>query len=112
MENESTMSTRRKFDMQFKEDAVNLLLRSGKGVRETAAELGIKKTNLSRWKIEHLKKLDGSTPAGGPAGMKPSDFEKENRDLRKELSYVKEQRDILKKAISIFSGDGSSRMSS
>ena len=77
MENVSTMSIRRKFDKQFKEDAVNLLFRSGKGISETAAQLGIDKTNLSRWKIDHLKRLDGVAPAGGAAEMKPSEMEKE-----------------------------------
>ena len=45
-------------------------------------------------------------------GMKPSEMEKEIQRLRKELNYVTEQREILKKAVSIFSADGSSRMSS
>ena len=112
MENESTMSKKRSFDKQFRTDAVNLLFRSGRSAQDVAAELGVGRSNLSRWKINQLKALDGEAPSGGPMGMKPSEMEKEIQRLRKELSYVTEQREILKKAVSIFSADGSSRMSS
>jgi transposase-like protein len=44
--------------------------------------------------------------------MKPSEVEAENRRLRRELAHVSEQRDILKKAISIFSQEGRGRTSS
>lgn len=106
------MRTRKKYDTQFKEDAVQLLISSGRKACEVAAELGIERSNLGRWRHEYLHRLDGATVASGTTEMKPSEMEKEIRNLRKELNYVKEQRDILKKAISIFSRDGSNSMNS
>ena len=106
------MRTRKTYDKQFKEDAVRLLISSGRKIKEVAAELGIERSNLGYWRKEYLNKLDGTTAVSGVTEMKPSEMEKEIRNLRKELNYVKEQRDILKKAISIFSRDGSSSMNS
>ena len=106
------MRTRKKYDTQFKEDAVQLLISSGRKVKEVATELGIERSSLGRWRREYLHRLDGATVADSATEMKPSEMEKEIRNLRKELNYVKEQRDILKKAISIFSRDGSSSMNS
>lgn len=105
------MTRSKNYDKQFKDDAVRLLISSGKKLREVAAELGVERSNLGRWKREYLVKLDGCTGVNVSMEMKPSEMEKEIRSLRKELNYVKEQRDILKKAISIFSRDGSSHMS-
>jgi len=69
-------------------------------VRDVAKELGINRSNLGRWRIEHLKKLDQGIAT---SGITPTDLEQENRKLRKELAYIKEQRDILKKACGILS---------
>ena len=94
---------RRKYDQAFKRDAVELVIRSGKTATDVARDLGINGVMLSRWKQEHLARMDESCGALAESGMKPSEVEAENRQLRKELAYVSEQRDILKKAISIFS---------
>ena len=96
----SAMSIRRKYDDEFKRDAVRLLINSGRTVNAVAEELGVERSNLGRWRIEHLKKLDeGSTETG----ITPTELEKENRRLRRELAYAEEQRDILKKACGILS---------
>ena len=94
---------RRKYDEQFKRDAVEMVIRSGKSSTEVAKGLGINGNMLARWKQEHLSKMDESCGDLPASGMKPSEVEAENRRLRRELAYVSEQRDILKKAISIFS---------
>ena len=106
------MRTRRKFDEQFKQDAVRLLMSSDRTLKDVAGELGIERSNLGNWRKEALLKVDGQVTGKNPLEMKPSELEQENRKLRKELSYVMEQRDILKKAISIFSRDGVERTSS
>ena len=94
---------RRKYDQEFKQDAVEMVIRSGKSSTEVGKDLGINGNMLARWKAEHLAKMDQSCGALPGSGMKPSEVDAENRQLRKELAYVSEQRDILKKAISIFS---------
>lgn len=96
----TTMSIRRKYDDEFKKDAVRLLISSGRTIREVAEELGVERSNLGRWRLEHLSKLD---KVSGETGITPSDMEEEIRRLRKELAYAQEQRDILKKACGILS---------
>ena len=96
---------RRKYDKEFKRDAVALVIRSGKSATEVGKELGINGNMLARWKQEHLAELDGSCGPQTEASMSPSEMDAENRRLRQELAYVCEQRDILKKTVGIFSRD-------
>jgi len=103
---------RRKYDKDFKRDAVAMVIRSGKSATDVAKDLGINGVMLSRWKQEHLARMDESCGALPESGLKPSEVEADNRRLRRELAYVSEQRDILKKAISIFSQEGTGRTSS
>jgi transposase len=97
----STMiKTRKKYDEEFKKDAVRLLISSGRKPKDVAVELGVALSVLGRWRREHLMKLDSSTK---DTGIKASEMEEEIRRLRKELAYAQEQRDILKKACGILS---------
>lgn len=102
---------RRKYDAEFKRDAVEMVIRSGKTAADVARDLGISGVMLSRWRQEYLARMDESCGALAQSGMKPSEVEAENRQLRKELGFVSEQRDILKKAISIFSQEEGGRTS-
>jgi transposase len=81
---------RRNFDPNFKREAVTLWQNSGKPAAEIAQQLGIQQRLLYQWKRA------GVAPAG-PQG----DLQAENAALRRELALVREQRDILKKALSI-----------
>jgi len=106
------MKERRKYDDKFKDDAVQLLLGSDKTIREVADDLGVGRSCLGRWRQAYLKKLDGYAEEAGDTERLPSDVEKENRQLRKELAEIRQQRDILKKAIGIFSHDPDKYMGS
>ncbi len=92
--------SRRKFDKEFKLMAVNLCL-SGKATREVAEDLGITVDLLNRWKREHRRFKEGSF--SGHGNMNMTDEQKEIAKLKKELREAQLERDILKKAISIFS---------
>jgi transposase len=105
----STMKIRRRYDAEFKKDAVRHLMTSGHSITEVAEELGIERSSLGKWRREHLKAMDAEVHGDD---VKASDMDAENRRLRIELSHVREQRDILKKAISIFSQEDKGRMSS
>ena len=96
------MKSRRKYDDQFKSDAVNLAMSSEKSMSEVARELGVPDGCLGRWKRDYLNTLDGDASEVGAKRL-PSDIEKELRQTRKELAEVTLQREILKKAIGIFS---------
>jgi len=100
----SKIIRRRKYDKEFKEQAVRRLLEGEKTTQQLAEELGIHWGMLGRWKREHLERLDGADPEK-PA----SKLEEENQRLRKELASVQEPRDIFKKALSIFSRTNNTR---
>ena len=85
----------RKFDRQFKEEAVRLVTEGGRSVSDVAHGLGIHENLLHTWKRKHKE-----NPAGG-LHLKPSD--EELRRLQKENANLKEDREILKKALAIFS---------
>ena len=89
---------RRKFDSQFKMEAVRLVL-NGKSITQVADDLGINANVLARWKREYLQDKDHAFP--GQGHLKPDD--EELRQLKKQLRDVTEERDILKKALAIFS---------
>lgn len=95
----------KRYDRQFKEDAVRHLISSGESVSEIARNLGTTPYSLNRWKAKYLEEAD---KAGAGAGRKPSEVDAENRSLRKELARVTEEREILKKAL-VFFGQESQR---
>ena len=90
---------RRKFDREFKEDAIRLILDGGRSVREVARDLGIHENMLSRWKKEYLQDKEHSFP--GKGHMKP--HEEELFKLKRKIADLEEDRAILKKALAIFS---------
>lgn len=92
----------RVFSKEFKEQAVLLTETSGKKVGEIANDLGIRENMLWRWKKEFREAGSRSFPGQGNR-QQGTDLEEENRRLKQELLDVKMERDILKKAVAIFS---------
>lgn len=92
--------TRKQYDKEFKEMAVNLVL-SGKSSSEVADDLGIRTELVNRWKREYEQYGTGSF--SGKGNMNLTAEQKEIIRLKKELKDAQTERDILKKAISIFS---------
>jgi len=89
---------RRKFDSEFKTSAVELVLR-GKTISEVARDLGITTGMLSRWRQLYLEDKEHAFP--GKGHLRPED--QQLRDLQRQLRDVTEERDILKKALAVFS---------
>ncbi|MBO0723131.1 MAG: transposase [Blastocatellia bacterium] len=81
-------NTRRKYDEEFKRQALTMI-RHGQSVRSVAQALGISENLLHNWKRA--------------ARADQSDTELEVEQLRQRLKQVEMERDILKKALSIFS---------
>lgn len=92
--------SRRKYDDEFKRDAVELLLRGGKDLKPLARDLGVYPATLREWRDRYLRERDSQGPPRGPA---PADSAEELRRLRREVETLKRQRDILKKALGILS---------
>ena len=88
-----------KFDKEFKRNAVDLVLEKKISISRASKDLGIGLSTLQRW-IRELK-VSGESAFPGKGHLKPEDerlgkLERENEVLRRE-------RDILKKALAIFS---------
>jgi transposase len=88
-----TSKSRRQFTDQFKADAVKMLL-DGHSASSIVDRLGLTGTNLLyRWKREQLRQ----------SGHVASSLDNRVKELEAELKRVERERDILKKALSIFS---------
>lgn len=90
---------RRQFDKAFKVEAVRLITEEGRTAASVARDLGIGGNLLHRWKQRYLAQKD--TAFVGTGNFTPE--QAEMRRLRLQLADVTEERDILKKAISVFS---------
>lgn len=93
---------RNQYSKEFKEQAVQLVETSGKSTYDIAADLGIDSSMLRKWCRDYRKLGNRSFPGNGHQHQ-GTDLEEENRRLRKELHTVMMERDILKKAVAIFS---------
>jgi transposase len=90
---------RKTYTREFKVEAVRLLERSGKSQTEVAEELGISHTSLSRWRKKYG--LEGEAAFPGRGNLTPE--EERIRRLERENEILRQERDILKKAVTIFS---------
>jgi len=93
---------RRSFDKDFKISAVRMVIDGKEPIRKVAGDLGISENTLHNWKKSYLKNKEQSFP--GKGYQTPEDAEITR--LRKENAILKEQRDILKKAVTFFSQQG------
>ncbi|WOK04925.1 transposase [Imperialibacter roseus] len=91
---------RRKFDKEFKQMAVNLCV-AGKSSSDVADELGVRRELVGRWRREFERFGEGSFSGHGQINL--TSEQKEIAKLKKELREAQLERDILKKAVSIFS---------
>ena len=89
----STMKTRKKYDQKFKDDAVEYYFNSGKSCAEVSKSLGISENSLYKWTSQYKE---------NPENNSKVDLASENKRLRKELADAKMERDILKKAMAVF----------
>jgi transposase len=91
---------RRSYTREFKLEALRLLETSGKPARVLERELGIGDGCLRQWKQKLAAEGEEAFPGPGRPGPDQQD---EVVRLRRELEIALQERDILKKAIAIFS---------
>ena len=91
--------TRRKFSREFKLEAVRLVTTGGRGMAATARDLEVRPDMLRRWK----RQLEEDPAEAFPGKGHQKAEEEQVRRLQRELARVKEERDILKKVVAIFS---------
>ncbi len=90
---------RRRFDAQFKLDAVRLVQSSDRSISDIARDLGIRRELLYKWQRE--LEADPKNAFPGKGHLTPE--QDQLRQLQQELKRVTEERDILKKALAFFS---------
>ncbi len=87
---------RRRFTREYKAQAVQHLLESGKALSDTATELDVSPAQLSQWRNEHLA-------AGSAEALAARKAEQaETQRLRREVKRLEEEVEILRKAAAFF----------
>lgn len=98
---------RRVFDQAFKQNAVRMVLDEGMSQEEVGRKLDLGRTGIARW-VKAYRASPGKAFPG--KGRRSESAEAELARIRRELKEVQDERDILKKALLIFTrpkGDGS-----
>ena len=89
---------RKSYSREFKTEAVGLITEKGYSIAEASRNLGIEYSVLRRWKKQLADDPQNAFPGKGK--LKAPD--EEMRRLKRKLECVTEERDILKKALSVF----------
>ncbi len=87
------------YTREFKLEAVQLVKSSGKPMSQVARELGISDSALSKWCKQVNEQGEQAFPGSGHQMAQ----EEELRRLKRELEITRQERDIFKKVVSIFS---------
>jgi transposase len=91
--------TRRTYTREFKLEAVRLWQTSGKSAAQIERDLGIGGGCLYRWKRKLAEEGENAFPGHGR--LTPE--QEHVRQLEREVEILRQERDILKKAVAIFS---------
>jgi len=95
---------RRRFNAEFKREAVRVATQPGSSRAQVAQELGLNATMLGRW-IQEARSGKWELTPGEPS-LK-TEQQQEIERLRRELARAKTERDILKKAVAYFAKEPS-----
>jgi transposase len=88
---------RKQYSAEFKREAVRLVTDKGLSLAQAARDLGINDNLLGRWKKQLESDAERAFPGHGQAQ------DEEVARLRREVEVLRQERDILKKAVGIFS---------
>lgn len=92
---------RRTFTQEFKVEAVRMVTEGGHPLAQVARDLELDAKLLRRWR-EALAQEEAAKAFPGKGHQKPE--EEELRRLRRDNERLRQEREILKKALAIFSG--------
>jgi transposase len=92
-------SEKRTYTREFKLEVLELLKTSGKSQSQLERELGLGKSNISRWKRELAQEGEQAFPGKGHLAPDAEQL----RQLERENAILRQERDILKKVVEIFS---------
>ncbi len=91
----------RTYTKEFKLEALELLRTSGESASQIERDLGITKGLLLKWRDRYQVKGTDGEPELAPSDLATA--QAEIRRLKRQLMIAEQERDILKKAVSIFS---------
>jgi transposase len=94
--------TQRTYTRAFKQQAVQLFENSGKSKTAIARDLGISASALSKWCKECGEPGEEAFPGKGHQTA----VEEENRKLKREIEILRQEREILKKAVALHPSGG------
>ena len=97
MSKKSVKQVRRKHSDEFRRNAISMVEDQGYTTTQAARELGINQNLLRTWRKKYGKAAESS-------GLSENDQEELDR-LRKEVSRLRMERDILKKATAFFANE-------
>jgi transposase len=84
--------SRRKFDQEFREGAVRLVLESGKPIAQIARDLDVNAGTLGNWVAKDREDREGTS------GLSRDDVAELKR-LRSEVAELRMERDVLKRSV-------------
>jgi transposase len=94
--------TRRSFTREFKVEAVRMVEEGGRRLSEVARDLKLDPKLIRRWREALAQEQEGTEAFPGKGHLQPE--QEELRRLRRDNDRLREEREILKKALAIFSG--------
>jgi transposase len=104
--------TRKKYDADFKRNAVELVLSGSRPCRAVERDLGLPQGLLHRWLKEFQANPKGSFPGLGHKKPEVLSIDPALLSLKQEIEELRLERDILKKALAIVSKEPAKYMHS
>ncbi|WP_394121012.1 transposase [Planococcus donghaensis] len=91
----------RSYTSEYKAYVVKLVLEEGRRVTEVSRDLEIPYGTLNKW-VDHERKKRAGLLAEEEVPLTPSEYKKKMAAFEKEMKNIKEENEILKKAMHIF----------
>jgi len=92
---------RRKFEPEFREGAVRIVMETGKPIAQVARGMGVGEGTLGTW-VSRARKAFGSAKSGGLSGSEGEELQRLRRQDAERLKQIKElemERDVLKRCM-------------
>jgi transposase len=83
---------RNKYDREFREGAVRIVIETGRPIAQVARELGVNEGTLGNWVARDREARQGTD------GLSTGDIEELKR-LRAEVAELRMERDVLKRSV-------------
>ena len=90
------MEKRRKFSAEYRDEAVKMVIESGRPIAQVARDLGIVEGTLGNWVAAYRREHAGQEPA-----LSVSERAR-LRELEREVADLRMEREFLKKAAAFF----------